>query len=335
MRTLVIQTSFLGDTILTTPLLSALAERGPVDIVTTPAAAGVLAHHPAVRELIAWDKRGADSGARGFLRLAKRLRARRYEQALMAQGSMRSSALALAAGIPRRVGFDTSSGRRLYTTRIPFREDLHHAARLWQLGAAPGAEPSAAAIVPRLHPGDAERDAVDLLLAGRARTGVPLVALAPGSVWATKRWPFYSGLAQLLASRVTLVIIGGPDDAPLAELVLGAAPRAIDATGRLSLLASAELIRRCAVIVTNDSSPLHLASAMGTPTVAVFGPTVPQFGFGPLAPESQVVEHPALACRPCDRHGPQRCPLGHWRCMRELDAAAVAARVERILTERA
>ena len=335
MRTLVIQTSFLGDTILSTPLLSELAGQGPVDIVTTPAAAGVLANHPAVRSLIVYDKRGADSGARGFLRLARQLRSARYEQALLAQGSLRSSALAVAAGIPRRVGFDTSAGRVLYTARIPFREDLHHAARLWQLGAAAGAEPDEQAIIPSLYPGDAERRAVDQLLAGRHAGDVPLVALAPGSVWATKRWPFYAELARLLAARATLVVVGGPDDAELASEVLGAAPRAIDATGRLTLLASAGLIRRCAAIVTNDSSPLHLASAMGTPTVAVFGPTVPQFGFGPLAPASQVVEHPALACRPCDRHGPQRCPLGHWRCMRELDAAAVAARVERILTERA
>jgi heptosyltransferase-2 len=57
---------------------------------------------------------------------------------------------------------------------------------------------------------------------------------------------------------------------------------------------------------------------MGTPTVTIFGPTVPEFGFGPLAPRRVVVGHTALACRPCDRHGPRRCPLGHWRCMREL-----------------
>jgi heptosyltransferase-2 len=93
----------------------------------------------------------------------------------------------------------------------------------------------------------------------------------------------------------------------------------------LSLLASAELIGRSALLVTNDSAPLHLASAMNTPTIAVFGPTVPEFGFGPLAEQSMVVGHTSLACRPCDRHGPQRCPLGHWRCMREIMPDAVAA----------
>ena len=123
-----------------------------------------------------------------------------------------------------------------------------------------------------------------------------------------------------------LVIIGGPGDAPLAREIVAAVPgaRAIDATGRLSLLASAELLGRCAVLVTNDSAPQHLASAMGTPTVAIFGPTVPDFGFGPLAPRRRVLGHEALDCRPCDRHGPLRCPLGHWRCMREIAAGTVA-----------
>jgi heptosyltransferase-2 len=160
-----------------------------------------------------------------------------------------------------------------------------------------------------------------------------MIALAPGSVWATKRWPFYPALARLLSARARVVVIGGKDDAPLAaEIVTTVGDRAIDATGQLSLLGSAELIRRSALLVTNDSSPQHLASAMGTPTVTVFGPTVPEFGFGPLAPRSRTAGVHGLDCRPCDRHGPQQCPLGHWRCMRDLGAEMVeelVAQVER------
>ena len=98
-------------------------------------------------------------------------------------------------------------------------------------------------------------------------------------------------------------------------------------------LGSAELIRRCHLLVTNDSAPQHLASAVNTPTVAIFGPTVPEFGFGPLAEPSAIVgiSPQVLACRPCDRHGPQRCPLRHWKCMRDLTARDVAARVLDIL----
>ncbi|HWP02128.1 MAG TPA: hypothetical protein VNL96_01585, partial [Gemmatimonadaceae bacterium] len=72
-------------------------------------------------------------------------------------------------------------------------------------------------------------------------------------------------------------------------------------------------------------------SAMGTPTVTIFGPTAPEFGFGPLAPGSRALGHPSLSCRPCHHHGPRRCPLGHWRCMRELEPDAVLASVEEVL----
>ena len=334
MSSLIIQTSFLGDTVLTTPLIAELARHGPVDVVTTPASAALLRGHPSARSVIPYDKRGSDRGVFGFMRMAGRLRRFGYESAYMAQGSVRSAALAVAAGARRRVGFATSAGRGLYNVRIEYREDLHHAARLLAL-AIPAAEIASRDIRPRLYPGIPERYAVDRLLALHevADDGPPLVALAPASVWATKRWPYYAQLARLLRDRARVVVLGSPDDVALAEDVRSAAGDvAFSAAGRLTLLGSAELIRRCSVVVTNDSAPQHLASAVGTPTITIFGPTVPQFGFGPLADASTTVGVDSLACRPCDRHGPRRCPLRHWKCMREITADDVAARVFDILS---
>ena len=329
---LVVQTSFLGDTVLTTPLLAQLAHRGPVDVVTTRASASLLEGHPAVREVIAYDKRGVDAGLFGFLKLAARLRATRYDTAFLAQGSLRSALLVFAARVKSRVGFATSAGSWLYTTKVAYRDDLHHAARLLQLSRPNGREPTEAESRPSLAPSDADAAAAQALLSkAGVREGERLIALAPGSVWETKRWPYYRELAELLARDGRIVVVGGPADAPLAREIVAAVPRAVDASGALSLLASAHLIGRCAVIVTNDSAPLHLASAMGTPTVAVFGPTVPDFGFGPLAPSRVVVGHESLACRPCDRHGPRKCPLVHFRCMRELTPALMADRARAFL----
>jgi len=320
--------------VLTTPLIAYLAERGAVDVVSTPAASALLANHPHVREAIVYDKRGTDRGMSGFARIAAALRARKYDVAYLAQGSVRSGALALAAGIVGRVGFQTSAGRAFYTIRIAADDGMHHAARLLALGTRePGHETSRAQLRPTLYPGDAERAAVDTLLG--ASSHERLFALAPGSVWATKRWPYFPGLARELAREGSAVVIGGDADRVLAGEILDATSgRAIDATGRLSLLASAELIRRSALLVTNDSLPLHLASAMNTPTVAVFGPTVPEFGFGPLAERAAVAGHTGLTCRPCDRHGPQRCPLGHWRCMREITPDSVATLARGLLSPR-
>ena len=336
---LVIQTSFLGDVVLTTPLIAELASRGPVHVVTTPSGAGLLKGNPDVAGLTIYDKRGASKGVSGLSTVAAELSAARNRAvdrgaadsaAYLAQGSVRSAALARLAGFRTRVGFTTSAGRWLYTRRVAYRDDRHHAERLWSLAAADNSSPTPEQLRPRLHPSDSDRASVDALLHDAAARA-PMIALAPASVWATKRWPYFAELARQLAQSATLVVVGAKEDAPLATEIAAAVPGPIiDATGRLSLLGSAELIRRCAVLVTNDSAPQHLASAVGTPTVTVFGPTVPEFGFGPLAPRSTVVGVNDLSCRPCDRHGPRQCPLGHWRCMREVTPASVAAVVAKL-----
>ena len=334
----VLQTSFLGDMILTTPLLERLAAEGPVHVVATPANAGILAHHPAVASVIVFDKRRADRGLAGMRRVAGLLRATRAERAFLAQGSLRTAAVARLAGIRERVGFDTSPGRLMYTRRVRFDGTRHHAARLWSLASVGQDGGPSAPCRPSLYPGPEEDAQVHALLAEfQVPVDESFIALAPGSVWATKRWPSFDALAAALVSQwpapiPRCVVLGGPADRPLANAIAASVaarggPTVVDATGRLSLLASAALLRRARVLVTNDSAPLHLASAMNTPTIALFGPTIPAFGFGPLANAHHILQVESLPCRPCHAHGPMQCPLGHWRCMREISASHVAEAV--------
>ena len=349
MSSLVVQTSFIGDMVLTTPLIAELARRGPVDVLTTPITAPLLAGNPAVRRVILYDKRGADRGPVGLWRAARstrelfeegKKRPVSYDAAYLAQGSVRSAIAARLVGAGEYVGFSTSPGRPLYSRVIQYREDKHHAERLWSLSTWAGDSPEPPSrFRPQLYPGAKERDAVDAILSrddsndgGALSDRRQLVLFAPGSAWATKRWPYFADLARILAERFRVGIVGGPAEQDAARTIRNVANvDLLDATGALSLLGSAELIRRAAAIVCNDSAALHLASAMDTPTVAVFGPTVPAFGFGPLASRSSVAGMDALACRPCHRHGPRRCPLAHWRCMRDLSADYVAILVEKIV----
>lgn len=328
--------------VLTTPLIERLAREGQVHVVATPANAAVLANHPAVSSVIVFDKRGDDRGVGGLRRVAAALRATGAQRAFLAQGSLRTAALAWLAGIPERVGFGRSSGRLLYTTRVHYAAGEHHALRLWRLADGPSATAAPRDLRPTLFPGPADEATVSALLAKHAVSDdAPLMALAPGSVWATKRWPSYDALAAALVRAhalpgLRLVVLGAAGDAPLALAIAGAVAAAggtpvIDATGRLSLLGSAALLGRCRVLVTNDSAPLHLASAMNTPTVALFGPTVPAMGFGPLATRHITLGVETLSCRPCHAHGPMQCPERHWRCMRDLSAETVAQRVQQLV----
>jgi len=329
-QTLVIQTAFLGDVVLTTPLLSALAARhGPVDVVTTPIAAPLLETHPAVRHVIPYDKRRADRGWAGLRRLARRLRAERYERAYLPHRSLRTAALALLARIPSRIGF-SGGWSFLYTEARPNpRTGVgagagggHETDRLLALAdEPPGAYP------PQLLPTTSDEQVAAALIDGA------FVALAPGSIWGSKRWPYYGELAARLAVHLPVVVVGGPDDIGLGEEIVGAVGRsggrggAVNACGKLTLRQSAALIKHAALLVTNDSAPLHLASAVGTPIVALFGPTITEFGFGPVRP-GDVALGLDLQCRPCSSHGPPQCPLGHHRCMRDLTVEAVTRAIE-------
>lgn len=352
MTSLVVQTSFLGDVVLTTPLIAELAKRGPVDVVTTPEGSTILRNHPHIRNLLIYDRRDADKGIAGFARTVGRIRHtglhgsldstrspsinRFYEVAYLAQGSFRSALLVASTGVKKRVGFNTSEGRRLYTDQVEYKADRHHAERLWWLSMSSCADPpSREQITPRIYPSADDDAAAEQFraehLLDRRR---PVIALAPGSAWGTKRWPYYPELAVKLAEKFNIVVVGGNADVESGDTIIAQLPEGCgaNAAGRLSILASAALIARAQLLVTNDSAPQHLASAVDTPTVGIFGPTVPEFGFGPLASGSMIAGVDGLACRPCDRHGPQKCPLGHWRCMREVSSDDVLGLITQTLS---
>jgi heptosyltransferase-2 len=334
LTSLVVQTAFLGDVVLTTPLLTVLAERhGPVDVVTTPAAAPLLETHPAVRRVFPYAKRGSDRGIGGLLALAARLRAEGHEIAYLPHRSLRSAALARLAGIPRRIGF-ADGWPVLYTETRQRPTAGHEIDRLLTLaGPVVAGAPSRHAPPALVTTIDDRIRAEGFLREHGIGTG-PFVALAPGSIWGSKRWHGYADLAARLAGSrgPAIVVVGGPEDAALGSEVTAAVAQAggkgASACGRLSLRESVELIRRASVLVTNDSAPLHFAQAVGTACVAVFGPTLPAFGFGPRGPRDQTLGVDGLACRPCSRHGPTRCPLGHHLCMTSLRVDDVLHAIE-------
>src|SRR5439155_9088590 len=257
--------------------------------------------------------------------LAGALRAEGYETAYLPHRSLRSALLAMLARVPRRVGFH--DGWRLLYTDVRRRPAAgHEIDRLLALADVKPHHQTPPVLVTTLS----DRTAAERVLRdGGVAAGGTFVALAPGSIWGSKRWPYYAELATRLAPRAAVVAVGGPEDAALGEAIVNSARRAggkaVNACGRLSLRESAALIGKAAALVTNDSAPLHFAAAAGTPIVAVFGPTLPSFGFGPRGPRDVALGVDDLGCRPCSRHGPPRCPLGHHHCMRRLALEPVLA----------
>ncbi len=320
-KILVIQTAFIGDAILVEPLVRKTAESFPqakIDVLVIPAAAELFAHHPHVDRVIAYDKRGRERGVAGFLNLLGRLRARDYDLALVPHRSFRSALLARLSRIPLRIGFDRSAAPVLLTDRVHYVRDRHEILRNLSLLQPLGI--SAGFFRPELYLQDDEREKAARLVPGAER----IIALAPGSVWATKRWPVaaFARLKEKILAEPdsAVVLIGGGEDKPLCrEIAAGDNPRVIDLCGKLSLRESCAVLERCSALVTNDSAPTHLGLAANTRVITLFGATVPEFGFYPHGEGNRSVEPPiALDCRPCGIHGGNTCPRKTFDCMRSI-----------------
>ena len=334
-RILLAQTSFLGDVILTTPLARVLREGFPESEIwwlVRPDAVSLIAPLAGQGRVMAFAKRGADAGVAGTWALSRRLRALRFDVAIGVQRSVRTALLLALAGIPVRIGFAGSAGAWLYHHRVPRRGVLARD-RLLAL-ASPLGLPTEPAPSPELAVDPGAARAIDEQLGAAGVTAAErLGVVAPGSAWATKRWPvahFAEAARRLIPARVDrVVVVGGLADADLAAVIAAALPpgSVLDLTGKTDLSGMVAVVARATVVLANDSAPAHAAAALGVPVVAVFGPTVPEQGFAPIGPAVRVVGR-ALACRPCSRHGGQVCPIGTHECMRDLppdvvvDAAA-------------
>ncbi len=156
--------------------------------------------------------------------------------------------------------------------------------------------------------------------------GTPYVCIAPGSVWATKRWSqksYVKAATDLARKNYQIVILGAPDERSLCEKLQKEIPNSFSLAGQLSVLQSMMLLSKASGIVCNDSGAMHMASVVGCPTVAVFGPTVTELGYKPWNSKAQVIENNSLLCRPCGQHGGRQCPIGTHQCMTSVSHRAV------------
>lgn len=152
------------------------------------------------------------------------------------------------------------------------------------------------------------------------------ILLFPGSVWATKRWTeegFINTGKALKARGFEIYVMGGPGEEALAEQVAGQIPGAVSLAGKTKIIESAQLIARSALVIGNDSASTHLAAVCEVPLIAVFGPTILEFGYRPWSAESYVVQREGLKCRPCGKHGHKVCPIGTHECMKSISAEEV------------
>ena len=364
-KILLIKLSAVGDVVHTIPVLNKLRRRYPLaqlDWLVTPAIAELLRHHPAITNIIefereAWSKPWRLEPFASYLRLASRLRAAAYDLVVDMHGQFRTAALTLATGAPARIGFDRpragvwdASPRKFpeqarkhawqgaregswlaYTNHIPVPTlDLHAVDRYLNVGPILGLDREPADFSFPIPQSAVSQ--VETLLAQHGANRAEIVIMAPGTIWETKQWgseKFAQVAAHFLSKGLAVILIGSQRERVVCEEVAALSPGAIDLAGRTALSELAALIRRSAISVTNDSGPMHLAVALDRPVVSIFGPTDPVW-IGPYR-RANAVLHADLECSPCYLRRLKHCHHGH-ACMHNVSAPAVIERAERILS---
>jgi heptosyltransferase-2 len=312
---LIIQTAFIGDVILATPVIEALHQEYPgasIDFLLRRGNEGLLHGHPYISEVIIWDKKKQKYA--DLFRIIGLVRGKKYDAVINLQRFLATGMVTVFSRAGHTVGFDKNPLSWFFSAKVPHHinsksANIHEIDR--NLSLIKHLLKSPHRFLPKLYP--SEKDFSKIVPSS------PYVTISPTSVWFTKQYPAdrWIQLIDKIDPDVRVFLLGGKTDRYACEIIKsGALRNNIEiVAGQLSFLESAALMKNARMNYVNDSAPMHLASAMNAAVTAVFCSTLPVFGFGPLSSQSHILEtEEQLECRPCGIHGHRECPEGHFKC---------------------
>ncbi len=323
-KILIIQTASIGDVILATALIESLHQAFPVaaiDFLVKKGNEGLFREHPFLHQVITWDKQSAKYT--GLMKIIRLVRQANYDLVINLQRFFLTGLLAALSGGHETRGFSKNPLSFLFTRRFnhPIGSGVHEVIRNHALIsdlARVGNQK------PRLYP-----TLKDEAVIARFTNNL-YYTISPASLWFTKQYPVekWVELARLIPTDASIFLLGAPGDVELCDEIIARAghPGIVSLAGKLTLLQSAALMKRSRMNFTNDSAPMHLASAVDAPVTAIYCSTVPEFGFGPLSSISHIIEvGEQLRCRPCGLHGYRACPEKHFKCAFEIESERLSA----------
>ena len=326
----VVQTAFIGDVFLSIPFLKRLKALYPNDKVIFVAKKGVadyLLKLQVIDELVTVNKGDKAS----YREAVKKINSNKdIANVFCLHRSLRSALFTMQLKAKKKFGFSQGLNFLFFTETVKYLVTLPDAIR--QMALLSPVDPKTAEKIEATdwsylnksnHDGGFPQipEFFSMKSGTHLTNQIKKVALFPGSVWETKKWPvnYYAELCEkLIAEGYNVVLMGGPEEALLCEEIKAKNPKAEVLAGKMKLVDSIDYLKTCDLIIGNDSSPSHLGASVGTPVMAIFGPTTLDLGFRPWNDHSVVVENRSLPCRPCGLHGHQKCPLGHHKCMKDI-----------------
>lgn len=322
---LIIQTAFIGDVVLATVLADALKKKHPdaeVHFLLKKGHESLLENHPSVDRIFSWDKKNGKY--RNLFRLIAELRKARYTEIFNLQRFFSSGLITVLSRAERRSGFDKNPLSFFFKKKIPHRipdfrngRALHEVERNLLFIQEPGSE------IPRptLYPSEQDRQKIQSLIEGKA-----YFVVAPSSIWFTKQWPMekWKDLLMRLPLTHRVFLVGSAAEKEKVSALENIHPDTANLCGELSMMQTVALMKKADHVFTNDSAPLHFASAANARHTAVFTSTIPDFGFGPLSEHARIAQTTLnLDCRPCGLHGKRSCPRKHFKCAMSITANQV------------
>ena len=322
----IIQTAFIGDVVLSMNLAEEVKQMAPdccLTFVSRPATVSLLSAQKAIDNVISYDKHGLHSGLKGIKAVAEELKQKNVTCVVAPHRSLRTSLLARLTGAEYRIGFNKNAFSFLYNYKVKYIKNIHEIERNRNLLSVFQGYSNHDFSQSRVGLEFSDEDLFfvhsKLSVAGFYQKD-DLIAIAPGSVWNTKKWPeeYYIELAsELKQNGYKVIIIGSGDDKILCENIAKHSS-AYSLAGETTINQTVYMLSLTKLLISNDSAPVHFAGLTGCKTIAIFGPTVPEFGFYPRGADDRVIELDELKCRPCRIHGSKRCPRKTHECMKKI-----------------
>ncbi len=335
-KILVIQTAFIGDAILTLPMIQKLKDKYPqseIDVLAIPLTGEIFSASPFVHNVILIDKKGKHKSFFSLLKFINEIKKNNYDIIYSPHRSFRTSFIVMKLGVKETYGFNNSSLKHVYKYLIDYRNGRHEVQRNLDLINF-NYTGNDWRITPIVNVSMSQKEKINSYISSNS-LNKKIAAIAPGSVWSTKRYPsgyFEEIIKFFLDKDFNILLIGSEKEKLLCKDIKGKFGSGIfNTAGMFSITETIELLKKTEILVSNDSAPTHFGMCADIPVITIYCSTVPEFGFFPFNKKSSYVSLQGLSCKPCGIHGYNECPVKNFACGNNLKPDVVISKVREII----
>ncbi len=337
-RILVIQTAFIGDAVLTLPMIEKLKEKfqsSEIDVLCIPTTEEIFSSSPFVSEVLVMDKKKSHKSLYQIYAFASDIKKRNYTKIFSPHKSFRTTFIVMQSGVRETYGFSNSALFHTYKNVVEYKSDIHEVQRNLDLI---GYEYTSEnwRIIPHIKIEESSIKKIDEYISLN-NLNDKVIAIAPGSIWKTKKYPekyLYEVIKHFTKLSYNVLVIGSDADKELCErLARGYVNNVFSTAGKFSITETIQLLKIANLLLTNDSAPTHLGVCANIPVLTIYCSTIPEFGFYPYNKKSSYISYDDLKCKPCGIHGYEICPIKIFDCGEKLKPQIIISKMEKMLSD--